>query len=60
MIVCRLTLRSTGRGGKCLLLGEHLVGAPLTFNVTRQDAASRVVPILMCEMDFPVASVLLD
>ena len=30
---CGLTLRSIGRDGSCLQLGERLVGAPVTFNV---------------------------
>ena len=40
---CRLTLRSTGRAGSCLQLGERQRGAPVTSNVGRHGPVAGVV-----------------
>ena len=39
-----LTLRSTGRAGTCLQLGDRLVGAPVTSNVRPHLCASAASP----------------
>ena len=48
---CGLTARSTGPAGTGLLLGEHFVGAPVTFNVRPPRVQASTIRAVLFDFD---------